>query len=59
FEVMEISDSIKLLIKDNVELSVLQAAAEKDGLSSLRQVAIRKMLEGITTYEEVIAMTVQ
>jgi len=56
---MEISDSIKLLIKDNVELSVLQAAAEKDGLSSLRQVAIRKMLEGITTYEEVIAMTVQ
>jgi general secretion pathway protein E len=40
-----------------VELADLLAAAGEDGLITLRQVAVRKMLEGITTYEEVIAMT--
>jgi general secretion pathway protein E len=32
-------------------------AAREDGMINLRQVAIRKMLEGVTTYEEVVGMT--
>ena len=58
FEVLDMSDKVKALIKGSVELSDLITAAKEDGLKTLRQVAIQKMLEGATTYEEVIAMTV-
>jgi general secretion pathway protein E len=56
FEVLDMSERIKALLSGSVELADLQAAAREDGLVSLRQVAIRKMLEGATTYEEVIAV---
>jgi general secretion pathway protein E len=57
FEVLDVSERIKTLITGSVELGDLLAAAREDGLASLRQIAIRKMLEGTTTYEEVVAMT--
>ncbi|MGD0584487.1 MAG: GspE/PulE family protein [Oryzomonas sp.] len=57
FEVLDMSERIKSLITGSVELGDLLAAAREDGLASLRQIAIRKMLEGTTTYEEVVAMT--
>jgi len=57
FEVLDMSERFKALVTGSVELADLVSAAKEDGLVSLRQVAIQKMLEGITTYEEVIAMT--
>ncbi|ACM21928.1 type II secretion system ATPase PulE [Geotalea daltonii FRC-32] len=57
FEVLDFTDSIKEVLSDQVDLASLYAAAKKDGMISLRQVAIRKMLEGVTTYEEVVAIT--
>lgn len=57
FEVMEMSERLRGLIRPGVELSDLAVAAAEDGLSTLRQIAIRKMLEGVTTYEEVLAIT--
>ncbi len=57
FEVMDFSDAVKGMLTDQLDLSTLAAAARADGLVPLRQVAIRKMLEGVTTYEEVIAVT--
>jgi general secretion pathway protein E len=57
FEVLDLSERFKTRIAGNVELADLRATAEEDGLLSLRRVAIQKMLEGATTYEEVIAMT--
>ncbi|NVN93123.1 MAG: type II/IV secretion system protein [Desulfuromonadales bacterium] len=57
FEVLDLSERFKARISGNVELADLMATAEEDGLLSLRRVAIQKMLEGATTYEEVIAMT--
>jgi general secretion pathway protein E len=51
------NDKIKLLIKDSVELAEVSAAARQEGLVTLREIAINKMLEGVTTYEEVISMT--
>jgi general secretion pathway protein E len=57
FEVLDMSERVKSLITGSVELGDLLAAAREDGLASLRQIAIRKMLEGTTTYEEVVAMT--
>jgi general secretion pathway protein E len=57
FEVLDMNDRIKSMVSSKVELADLIAAAQENGLESLRKVAIRKMLEGETTYEEVIAMT--
>jgi general secretion pathway protein E len=57
FEVLDMSERVKSLVSGSVELGDLLAAAREDGLASLRQIAIRKMLEGTTTYEEVVAMT--
>ena len=57
FEVLDMSERVKSLVTGSVELGDLLAAAREDGLASLRQIAIQKMLEGTTTYEEVVAMT--
>lgn len=57
FEVMDMSEKIKAMITSTVSLADLVAAANENGLVNLRQVAVNKMLEGLTTYEEVIAMT--
>ncbi|QWV92628.1 GspE/PulE family protein [Geomonas oryzisoli] len=57
FEVLDVNETIKGAISERVDLAGLQAAARKDGLVTLREQAVRKMLEGITTYEEVIAVT--
>ena len=54
---MEFSDGIKAVLSDKVDLTALYRAAAADGMVSLRQVATRKMLEGVTTYEEVVAVT--
>lgn len=57
FEVMDINDRLKALITGSVELAAIVAAASQEGLVSLRKIAINKMLEGVTTYEEVVSMT--
>ncbi|QXE90738.1 GspE/PulE family protein [Geomonas subterranea] len=57
FEVLDVNEAIKAVIGERVDLAGLQAVARKDGLVTLREQAVRKMLEGITTYEEVIAVT--
>lgn len=57
FEIMDMNDRMKALIAASAELSQISAAARQDGLVTLREIAIGKMLDGITTYEEVVAMT--
>ena len=57
FEVMELSDKVRTVLSDEIELSALYDIAKADGMINLRQAAVRKMLEGITTYDEVVAMT--
>ena len=57
FEIMELSDKVRTVLSDEIELSALYDIAKADGMINLRQVAVRKMLEGITTYDEVVAMT--
>ena len=47
---------IKAMVTASVELADLTAAARDEGMDTLRQMAIRKMLEGGTTYEEAISM---
>ena len=57
FEVLDITEGIKEVITEKMDLRILQKAAQAEGLTTLRQVAIYKMLEGVTTYAEVIAIT--
>lgn len=57
FEIMPFTEHLRSRMSERMELSELQAIAHADGLVALRQVAINKMLEGITTYEEVISVT--
>jgi general secretion pathway protein E len=57
FEVMEFTDNLRSRLNERIEMVDLQKIACQDGMVSLRQVAIKKMLEGVTTYEEVISVT--
>jgi general secretion pathway protein E len=57
FEVLDVNDKVKEAISERLELSNLQAVARRDGMIPLRDLAVKKMLQGITTYEEVIAVT--
>jgi general secretion pathway protein E len=57
FEVLDVTEGIKEVITENMDLRTLQKAAQAEGLTTLRQVAVHKMLEGITTYAEVIGIT--
>jgi len=57
FEVMDFTDRLRTCLHDRIDLAELQDVARQDGMITLREVAVRKMLEGITTYEEVISVT--
>jgi general secretion pathway protein E len=57
YEVLDITDGVRQVLTDKADMAALYRAAADDGMIPLRQVAIRKMLEGITTYEEVVAVT--
>ncbi len=57
FEVLEINERIKPLITGRTDPAEIIAAAQNDGFLTLRQLAIRKMLEGVTTYDEVVSIT--
>ncbi|MDD2318665.1 MAG: GspE/PulE family protein [Geobacteraceae bacterium] len=57
FEVMDFTENLRSRLTERIELVELQEIARQDGMVSLREVAVKKMLEGITTYEEVISVT--
>lgn len=58
FEVLDFTDRMRTALSSpKIELSDIQNAAKADGMLSLRQCAVKKMLEGITTYEEVVSVT--
>ncbi|UFS68695.1 GspE/PulE family protein [Geomonas sp. RF6] len=57
FEVLDVNEGVKAVLSDRMALEELQAVARRDGMITLREQAVRKMLEGITTYEEVVSVT--
>lgn len=56
-EIMPITDAVRDLIIANADAVRLKKQAMRDGMQTLREKAINKMLEGLTTYEEVIMLT--
>jgi general secretion pathway protein E len=57
FEMFEVNDEVRSLIQDRADLHRIRQAALKQGMTTLRAAAIRKMLQAETTFEEVIWVT--
>jgi general secretion pathway protein E len=59
FEIMEMSQSLKSLILKTFDAQAIMAEALKSNTVTLRQDGIQKVLDGISTIEEVIRVTAQ
>ena len=57
YEVLAYSDAMKNLTNSSVDLNVLRNQALSQGMITLRDNAIIKLLEGVTTYQEVLRVT--
>jgi type IV pilus assembly protein PilB len=57
YEVMRFTDSLKEMVLQGASTAELKAAAIRGGMYSLRMSGIRKVLEGMTTTEEVLRVT--
>ncbi|BBO72393.1 type II secretion system protein E [Desulfosarcina alkanivorans] len=56
-EVLPYTDAIKALTVPDADLASLAGQARAEGMASLRESAVEKLLEGITTYQEVLRVT--
>ncbi len=57
FEVLPFTESMKSITTQHAELSAIQALSRKEGMVTLRENALLKLLEGKTTYQEVLRVT--
>ena len=57
FEVMPYSDALKNLTRVETNSEEMQFVARREGMVTLRESAIQKMLKGRTTYQEVLRVT--
>ncbi len=57
FEILPIDESIKHLIVEGRDAPEIKREAVKNGMRTLRQSALRKLAEGMTTFEEVVRVT--
>jgi len=57
YEVFEMNDAIREDILKRVPTYILRQTARKSGMLSLRESALRKLLGGLTTVEEVLRVT--
>jgi len=57
FEVMPFTESIQRITTEGADLEAIRSQAHKEGLVSLRENAVEKLLAGETTYQEVLRVT--
>jgi type IV pilus assembly protein PilB len=57
YEVMRFADELKEMVLQGASSAELKAAAIRGGMSSLRMSGIAKILEGVTTAEEILRVT--
>ncbi|MBI2515387.1 MAG: type II/IV secretion system protein [Opitutae bacterium] len=58
FEIFLISDEVRGMVYDRASAARLRARARQDGMRTLRDDGVRKVLAGLTTIEEVVSATV-
>ncbi|MBK7976910.1 MAG: type II/IV secretion system protein [Deltaproteobacteria bacterium] len=56
-EMFEVTDEVASLIRRSAGADKVRKAAIKDGMRSLREAAVLKMIKGETTFEEVVRVT--
>jgi len=56
-ELMHINDEVRNLVMEKADASIIKRAAEKNGMISLRQCGIQRVLEGVTTPVELVSVT--
>ena len=57
FEVLSVTEQIKDIIAQGGSADMIRQAACNEGMVTLRENAVKKMLDGETTYQEVIRVT--
>jgi general secretion pathway protein E len=57
FEVMEVNDKVRAIIREKSDAELIRKVAISDGMVGLREAAVQKMLNGETTFDEVIRVT--
>jgi general secretion pathway protein E len=57
FELLPFTDSIKKLTTPETDLEAIREQARKENVVTLRENAVKKLLEGKTTYQEVLRVT--
>ena len=58
FEMLDVGKRVRALINDDKDANEIDRAARIEGMENLREAALRKLAEGLTTYEEVARVTV-
>lgn len=56
-EILIVDDEVKELIYSGASVMKIKEAAVKNGMKTLRDAGIRKAIEGVTTFEEVLRVT--
>ena len=59
FELLSITDEIRQLVIDRAQLAQIKAACRKNNMQYLQENAIQKVIEGLTSIQEVIRVTSQ
>jgi general secretion pathway protein E/type IV pilus assembly protein PilB len=57
FEIFLVNDGIRAMIYNNVTAARLRSQARLDGMRTMREDGIRKVLAGLTTIEEIVSAT--
>jgi general secretion pathway protein E len=57
FEIMEVNGKIRSTIREKADDELIGKAATADGMMVLRDAAVKKMLNGETTLDEVMRVT--
>jgi general secretion pathway protein E len=57
FEVIPYSESLKKLTTSNADFKAIATQAKKEGMVTMRENALIKLLAGETTYQEVLRVT--
>jgi type IV pilus assembly protein PilB len=57
YEVMPITEELRTLILRNAPTAEIRDLALNQGMKTLRQNALQKVIEGVTTVEEVLRVT--
>lgn len=57
FEVLPYTEPIRKLTRADTDMDAIMREARKEGMVTLRENAMKKLMEGVTTYQEVLRVT--